>query len=82
MGGYGSGRYCWSTTDKLNDHLKLKVKNILKSYQSGVLSWSCNGKKTAYIQYSYYLDNPDNMYVRLSYSVTPHIQLRHIIKKP
>ena len=74
VGGYGSGRYGWSTTDKLNSCLKLNLKPILKGYQSGSLSWSRNNKQFASIGYSRFLDNPADMYIRLNYSITPHNQ--------
>ncbi len=74
VGGYGSGRYGWSTTDKLNSCLKLNLKTILKGYQSGSLSWSRNKKEFASIAYSRFLDNPDDMYIRLFYSITPRNQ--------
>ena len=82
MGGYGSGRYGYSTTTKLDEGLKLDINKLkqdgsvgLNMARTGSQIWTCNrtGQKVASIGYETNTLDQNNMWIRLYFKYT----LRH-----
>ncbi len=78
MGGYGSGRKNYQVKRLVEDSLKLSIKSLAEgikmidgiqgAYALSNLSWSCNGKKIAEIDYKIY-EKSNILLARLSYQV-------------
>lgn len=80
MGGYGSGRKSWNSTTKLDDGLRLDINKLVRDgligldkWLSGNLTWSIvdTGEPVASVGYEINTLNPDGMWLRLYYSLTP-----------
>ena len=81
MGGWGSGRYGYSTTTKLDEGLRLNINKLkrdgmlaLNVWHSGTLEWTrtSTGEKTASIGFETNTLDPEDMWVRVHYTHTPH----------
>lgn len=81
MGGYGSGRYGYSTTAKLDEGLKLDVNKLKRdgmlvfdSWHSGSLRWTrvSTGEETSSIGFEMNTLNSDDMWLRVHYTHTPY----------
>lgn len=81
MGGWGSGRYGYTTTAKLDEGLRLDINKLKREGQvalhvwaSGSLLWTrvSSGEQVASIGYEVNTTNPEDMWMRVHYTHTPY----------